>query len=119
VQSFRDLKVWTKAHALVLDVYRGTRDFPSDERFGLVAQMRRAASSVPANIAEGCARSSDADFIRFLHNAAGSANELEYFLSLAHDLNFIRDEDYALLGERVEEVKRMLGGLITRIKADG
>jgi four helix bundle protein len=72
MQSFRDLKVWEKAHRLTLAIYQETKPFPADERYGIVSQMRRAAASVPANIAEGCVRSSDADFARFLHTALGS-----------------------------------------------
>jgi four helix bundle protein len=87
MQDFRNLKVWEKAHALTLDVYRTTRSFPSDERFGLTNQLRRSCSSVPANLAEGCARFSDIDFARFVNNAAGSASETDYHLLLARDLH--------------------------------
>jgi four helix bundle protein len=117
VQNFRDLRVWEKAHAVVLDVYRFTRDFPPDERFGVIAQMRRAASSVPANIAEGCVRSSDADFARFLYNAAGYASELEYFVLLSRDLGFLDADTHDRTVERIEEVKRMLTALIARLKS--
>lgn len=79
MQNFRDLKVWGKAHAATLLIYRATDGFPSTERYGLTSQMRRAAASIPANIAEGCGRASDADFARFLQIAFGSASELEYF----------------------------------------
>jgi four helix bundle protein len=118
MQNFRDLKVWHKAHALTLAVYAATSNFPAAERFGLTGQMRRAAASVPANIAEGCVRSSDADFARFLHTAIGSASELEYFVLLARDLKFIAASDHDALTEDIEEIKRMLSALITRLKAD-
>jgi four helix bundle protein len=118
MQSFADLKVWAKAHALALETYRTTQSFPADERFGLVSQMRRAAASVPANIAEGCARSTDPDFARFLSHAIGSASELEYFALLARDLAFLNEADYRGMTGRVEEVKRMLAALIGRPKAD-
>ena len=119
MQDFRDLKVWHKAHAAALATYRDTEHFPQGERFGLTSQMRRAAASVPANIAEGCGRASDADFARFLHIAMGSASELEYFLLLARDLQFLETSDYERTIEDVREVKRMLAGLIARIRADG
>jgi four helix bundle protein len=118
VQNFHDLKVWVKAHALVLALYKATESFPAHERYGITSQMRRAAVSIPANIAEGCVRSSDADFGRFLHMAMGSASELEYLVLLAYDLQMLtgalRDE----LATNLQEVKRMLAALIARLKAD-
>jgi four helix bundle protein len=78
MQDFRQLKVWQKAHRFVLHVYEATQKFPAEERFGLTSQIRRAAVSIPANIAEGAVRSSDADFGRFLHIALGSASEVDY-----------------------------------------
>ena len=76
MRDFKQLKVWQKAHRLVLDVYRHTRDFPADERYGLTAHLLKSATSVPSNIAEGCGRESDTDFARFLSIAAASASEL-------------------------------------------
>jgi four helix bundle protein len=108
MQDFRNLKVWEKAHALTLEVYRGTRDFPSDERFGLTSQLRRSSASVPANLAEGCARGGDIDFARFVNVAAGSASETDYHLLLARDLGYLDEMLYKPLFEKVTEVKRML-----------
>jgi four helix bundle protein len=108
MQDFRNLKVWQKAHALTLEVYRSTRGFPADERFGLTTQLRRACSSVPANLAEGCARGGDVDFARFVNIAAGSASEADYHLLLAHDLGYFNDDAYQPLLAQVSEVKRML-----------
>ncbi len=119
MQDFRDLKVWAKAHALTLAVYRSTEQFPKEERYGLTSQMRRAGASIPTNIAEGCVRSSDADFGRFLHVALGSASELEYLILLSRDLQFITPADHDGLTADLQEVKRMLIGLISRLKADG
>ncbi|HEY5211330.1 MAG TPA: four helix bundle protein [Stellaceae bacterium] len=118
MQNFRDLKVWSKAHAVVIAVYAATEPFPAAERFGLTSQMRRAASSIPANIAEGCGRSSNADLARFLHIALGSASELDYFLLLARDLKFLKPPIHDDLRANVQEVKRMLGGLIGRVRTD-
>jgi four helix bundle protein len=116
MQNFRDLKVWNKAHAVTLAVYAATEAFPAAERFGLTSQTRRAASSVPANIAEGCGRSSNADLARFLHIPLGSASELDYFLLLARDLKFLDPSTHEELHASVIETKRMLGGLIGRVK---
>lgn len=108
MQDFRNLKVWEKAHALTLEVYRQTRSFPADERFGLTSQLRRSCASVPANLAEGCARSGDVDFARFVNIALGSASETDYHLLLSRDLSYLNDQVYAPLLEQVSEVKRML-----------
>ena len=94
MQNFRDLKVWQKSHSMVLGVYRATSSFPREELYGLSSQMRRAAVSIPANIAEGCGRRSGPDFARHLQIAAGSASELEYFCMLARDLRLL-DADLA------------------------
>ena len=108
MQDFRNLKVWEKAHALTLEVYRNTRDFPDGERYGLTTQLRRSCASVPANLAEGCARASDVDFARFVNNAAGSASETDYHLLLARDLEYFSESAYLPLFEQISEVKRML-----------
>ena len=89
MQNFRDLKVWRKAHAVALSVYAATAPFPAAERYGLTSQMRRAAFSIPSNIAEGCGRPSNAELAHFLHIALESASELEYFLLLARDLQLL------------------------------
>jgi len=89
MQDFRKLVVWQKAHQLTLDVYCITRTYHKEELYGLTSQTRRAAASIPANIAEGCGRNGGADLARFLHIAAGSASELDYHLILACDLDFI------------------------------
>jgi four helix bundle protein len=118
MQNFRDLKVWQKAHAMVLAIYQQSGTFPRNERFGLINQIRRAAVSVAANIAEGATRSSDADFARFLHIAMGSASEVDYYLLLARDLKYLDAESHAELDAGAQEVKRMLNALITRVRAN-
>jgi len=95
MEDFKKLKVWSKAHKLTLDVYRKTCHFPKNEVYGLTSQMRRAASSISANIAEGCGRRSDAELGRFLQIARGSASESEYHLLLAHDLQFLLRNDFS------------------------
>jgi four helix bundle protein len=117
VQNFKDLKVWQKAHRMVLSIYQQTVGFPAQEKFGLTNQIRRAAVSIPANIAEGSVRSSDADFARFLHIALGSASEVDYYLVLARDLKFWKDGTYQTLDADLQEIKRMLAALIARVKS--
>lgn len=118
MKSFRDLLVWQKAHQLVLDTYRHTGRFPSEERFGLTAQLRTASSSIAANIAEGCGRRGNAEFHRFLQMAMGSGSELEYHLLLAHDLGYLASPDYQLLHDSVVTVKRMLASLISKVEEE-
>ena len=118
MKDFRQLKVWEKAHQLTLTVYQATASFPRDEIYGLTSQMRRAASSIPSNLAEGCGRNSDAELARFSSMAAGSASELEYQLLLARDLKLIPVNDHQLLAEQVVEIKRMLSGLVQKLTAD-
>ena len=118
MQSFRNLKVWGKAHALVLDVYNSSRQFPRDELYGLTSQMRRASVSIGANIAEGCCRKGDAELGRFLQIAMGSASELEYELLVSRDLSLLNLDDFQRLEGEVIEVKRMLAALICKLKAE-
>ena len=118
MKDFKKLQVWEKAHDLTLAVYRVTTAFPKEEMFGLTSQIRRASSSIPANIAEGCGRDSDAELKRFLQIAMGSASELEYHLLLAHDLGYIDHENYGRLEQSTTGVRRMLTGFIQRLTAD-
>ena len=89
VRNFKDLKVWERSHRLVLDVYDATGRFPSEETFGLTAQLRRCCASIPTNIAEACGRSGEAELSRFMLISMGSASELEYQLLLARDLGYV------------------------------
>ena len=112
MRDFRELKVWQKAHSFALNIYRQTQEFPTEERFGLTIQLRRAAASVASNIAEGCGRDGERELARFLSIAAGSATESEYQLLLARDLGYIPDELHRQLDMQVNEVKRMLNAFI-------
>lgn len=118
MRDFRKLKVWEKSHQLTLDIYKSTTNFPKEERYGLTSQMRRSASSVPSNIAEGCGRDSQPQFARFLNISSGSASELEYQIILAKDLKFLNSENYKQLTSNVTEVKRMLTSLHGKVRAD-
>lgn len=116
MRDFREIKVWEKSHLLALDVYAGTEGFPRAEVYGLTAQLRRCAASIPANIAEGCGRDGDAELRRFMLIAMGSSSELEYHLLLARDLGFLRTESYQILSTKTEEVKRMLSPFINKLR---
>ena len=118
MQNFRNLKVWEKAHALTLEIYKSSKTFPRDEMYGLTSQMRRASASIGANTAEGSCRRGDVDFARFLQMAAGSASELEYHLLLARDLDLLKMGDYNRLSDEAVEVKRMLASLMQKLRAD-
>ena len=116
LQDFRNLKVWEKSHKLTLEAYRISGHFPRSETYGLTSQFRRAAASIPANIAEGCGRNSSAELARFLEIALGSASELEYHLLLAHDLAYIDDKNYTSVNAQVVQVKKMLAPLIKSLR---
>ncbi|RYX80589.1 four helix bundle protein [bacterium] len=118
MQDFRNLKIWQKSHLLAIDIYKATQNFPKSETFGLTSQIRRAAVSVPSNIAEGCGRGSDADFCRFVQMAMGSSFEVDYQLLLSRDLGLLTQSDYDGLFAQVCEVKRMLNSLLQKLKAN-
>jgi four helix bundle protein len=118
VKDFRQLKVWEKAHLLTLEIYRLSASFPRPETYGLTSQVRRASSSICANLAEGCGRDGDAELARFCSIARGSASELEYHLLLARDLHLLPDSDYKRLDKETTEIKRMLTGLMQKLNAE-
>jgi four helix bundle protein len=113
-ERFEDLEVWKKAHGLVVEIYKMTKDFPAEEKFGLVAQMRRAAVSIPANIAEGFKKRTLKDKSHFYNISQGSLEELRYYLLLSSDIGYSNDNK-ALLSTS-EEVGRMLYGLVKSIQ---
>ena len=113
---WKNLKVWQRAHALVLDVYTVTRSFPKDELFGLTSQVRRSVSSVPANLVEGQSRNTTKEYLQFLYNARGSLEETRYHLLLAKDLTYLKDETYNHLESQYEQTSKMLNSLIKSIK---
>jgi four helix bundle protein len=118
MRDFHSRKVWQKSHLLVRDVYRSSHRFPRAEAYGLTSQLRRAAVSISANIAEGCGRGSSADFARCAQIAMGSASEVEYLLLLARDLEYLTPDEYYPLEGQVIEVKRMVSALMTKLRAD-
>jgi four helix bundle protein len=116
MKTFRDLKVWQKAHELVLEVYKLTKNFPTEEKYGLVSQLRRSAASVPTNIVEGFKRRSDKDYARFINIAEGSLEETKYHIILAHDLGYLKQDDYDNLTKLGDEVGKMLNGMYKKLK---
>jgi four helix bundle protein len=118
MKDFRDLQVWERSHSLTLAVYQETAAFPKEELYGMTSQMRRCSASIPTNIAEGCGRRGNGEFHRFLQISTGSASEFEYHLLLARDLNFLAEEPFVRLTSQVQEVKKMLAGLIRRVGAE-
>ena len=111
-KSFTDLIVWQKAHKFVLETYKVTRDYPTEERFALCSQFQRAAISIPANIAEGYKRLSKADKLRFLNISQGSLEECRYYIILSRDLSYINIKTYNELIGHLEEISKLLNSYI-------
>src|SRR6266581_4783966 len=117
-RSYKDLVVWQKGIALAKIVYQLTKSFPSEEKFGLVAQLRRAAVSIPSNIAEGQARHTTGEFIQFISHAEGSVAELNTQLIIATELGFCSDKPVATASDLMEDLRRMLNGLRRKLSGD-
>jgi len=115
--AFKNIKVWQKAHHLVLEIYKVTDKFPIRERYGIISQIRRSAASIATNIVEGYKRKSEKDFLHFLNIADSSLEETKYHILLALDLNYLRNEDYEALSGMAEDVGRMLYGFQAKLKA--
>lgn len=118
-QSYRDLLVWQKSMTLAKEIYKITAEFPSEEKFGLISQMRRATVSVPSNIAEGQARNTTGEFVQFISHAEGSLAELDTQLTLAVVLNFLPAEKAKPCMDSISELRRMLNGLRSAITGKG
>lgn len=116
MRDFRQLAVWRKGHEGVMEVYRRTAEFPGEERNGLVIQLRRAASSICANMAEGCGRQGRRELSRFLQISFGSACEVEYLLILAGELGYLEPPAHERLFQQLVEVKKMLASFIRRLR---
>jgi four helix bundle protein len=116
LKDFKELKVWHKSYELALAIYEASRSFPREEMYGLTSQLRRAAVSIGANIAEGCGRRSDGELVRFLQIARGSASEVEHHLLLARDLKFLQAATHQGIEKRRQEVQRMLTSLVSSIQ---
>ena len=115
--TFKDIKVWQKSHALVLEVYKVTRNFPDSEKYGLVSQIRRSAASIATNIVEGYKRQSGKDFAHFLNMADSSLEETKYHLLLARDLHYMNKIEHDRFLALIEEIGRMLYGFQKKLTA--
>ena len=116
IKGFEDLEIWKEAHKLTVKIYETTRNFPKDELYGLISQLRRSASSVAANIAEGHSRDTTKEFIKFLYNARASAAETEYHLILSRDLGYLNVEEFGELKIRYGVLGKRINALIGSLK---
>ena len=117
-RDYRKIVAWERSHALTIAVYNFTKSFPSEERFAMVSQLRRAAYGVPSNIAEGSGRDTKRDYLRFLYISLGSLKETEYFLLLARDLGYLSEPDYMHAEEATNASFAALHGLINAVKKE-
>jgi len=111
-----ELEVWNEAHRLVLLVYKTTSSFPTEEKYGIISQLRRCSSSIPANIVEGQTRNSTKEYLQFLYTARGSLEETRYFILLSKDLGYISEKELIELESKFIKVSKMLNGLIKALK---
>lgn len=116
MRNYRELQVWTKAHALTLDLYRLSRAFPREEIYGLTSQLRRSAMSIGANLAEGCGRRTGGELAHFVRIAMGSASELDYHLLLCRDLEFLNNDDFERCTKNLTEIRKMLTSFLGAIE---
>jgi four helix bundle protein len=116
MKNFKDLIVWQKAHVFVLAVYKTTRSFPKEELFNLTSQLRRAGTSIPTNLAEGCGGFSQKEFARYIQIALGSALEIEYLVFLSFELGYLSFEDYKKLDNDINEIKAMMINLLRKVR---
>jgi len=112
IKSFTDLDTWKKAHKLVLEIYKTTKSFPKEERFGLVDQMRRCAVSISSNIAEGFSRQGKKEKLQFYFMAKGSLTELQNQILIAKDVKYLENKDFKELAEQTVNVHKLINGLI-------
>jgi len=116
MQNFKDLLLWQEAHQAVLKIYKLSEDFPKTEIFGITSQLRRAAVSMPCNIAEGCGRYTSKDFANFLQIALGSTNETDYLTLLAKDLSYLSENQFVDIQEQLNKVRAMNINLIDKVR---
>lgn len=117
IRDFKDLVIWQRAKELAILVYQVTKDFPKAEQFGMMSQIRRAAVSIPSNVAEGYARQHTGEFIQFLYTALGSAAELETQLIISRDLGYLKVEGFNKALGMLKEIQKMLNGLMNSLRA--
>jgi four helix bundle protein len=116
MRDFKKYDIWKLSHVFTLKIYELTKSYPTDEIYGIISQIRRASSSIPTNISEGCGRDSDSEFNRFLTIALGSASEVEYLIILSKDLNYIDENSFIILNEEINAIKRKIYSLKQKLK---
>jgi four helix bundle protein len=116
IETYMDLNVWIFSHEFVLEIYKITKKYPNDERYGLTNQLRRAASSIPANIAEGNGKQSTRGYIQSLYISKAKLNETRYFLLLSKDLEYLDEDKYNDLIKSLDQISKMLVRLIKALK---
>jgi four helix bundle protein len=116
MQNFKNLIVWKKSHELALNIYKETRTFPRQELYGLTSQLRRASTSIPTNLAEGCGRFSQKEFAYFVQNGLGSCQEVEYLSFLCLELDYLSVAQHEQLQLQINEVKAMPIGLLNKVR---
>ena len=116
MRNYRELQVWNKSHPLTIELYRVSQRFPREEIYGVMSQLRRAAVSIGANLAEGCGRRTSAELARFVRIAMGSASELDYHLLLSRDLGFMSGDDFDRTATALTEVRKMLTSFLASIE---
>ena len=116
MRDYRKYRVWEKGHEFAIQVYQVTKQYPKDELYGLTSQLRRAALSIPTNIAEGSARNSEKEFAQFLNISSGSASECEYLLEFSNAMNYLNEENHKKLNLKIIEIRKMLNSLYTKVK---
>lgn len=116
--NFKDLAIWQRSHKLTLEIYRVTQHFPKEEMFGLTSQIRRAVSSIPTNIAEGCGRRTNAELANFLNIASGSASEVEYEILLAKEIGYVNNEQCETWTREISEIRSMLATYMKKLKTE-
>lgn len=116
MRDFKKYDIWKLSHAFTLKIHELTKSYPKGEVYGLTSQIRRASSSIPTNISEGCGRDSDTEFNRFLTIALGSASEVEYLIILSKDLDYIDNDSFLILNEEINIIKRKIHSLKQKLK---
>ena len=116
IKSFQDLNIWQEAHQLTIEIYKDTKNFPKEETYCLVSQIRRASTSIPANIAEGMGRNTTKELISFVYNARGSLSEVINFLILGKDLGYIKEERFSNLYERYSGLAKGINVFLSKLK---
>ena len=114
--NYKNYQVWERSHKLVINLYKLTAKFPKQEQYNLTSQINRAVLPIPTNIAEGCGRETQKEFVRFLYFSSGSAHELEYLITVSNELNLIKEEESKNILMEIDQIKKMLHALITTIK---